>query len=767
MQLLMSSLRGIINVPRRVRARLGAKWCVVLLLIPPTVFGSIHFGPRAAMVVALSVLGCILASVIPRIIAKKDYTIAHPGTIITGLLLGLTLSAETPIYMIVVGALVAQLPGKYKPRWLGRNPFNPAALGRTAVAVLEFTDPLTSAAWKNADAISGASALFKDAGGHLRPALWTIFAGFNKGAIGETSEMMLLPVCILMLCFVVVKRQAAIAMIVTVPLLVISLPATSDIVGHAPWALNPLVYLLSSNTFLLATFFATDPMTTPRSRFGCVIFGVSVAVLGVLGRLYTTIPGMEMYAVLVGNMAVPVLDGTLWRKLFRRERPQFSMADGSTVEVPVPIDDSLAPGARFAVESFFATNGGEEPEIPDKGELVRLPSALCDEPFAVFRKVVADATPENVLQIIRESGLRGCGGARFPVHRKWEAVLAEEKPRILVVNGQEGEPETFKDRFIMQNHARVAVEGMAILATVIEPEEIIFVVTSRCANAVRQIKAAVDELRATREGAALPPIRVVPGADLYVCGEETALIQSLEPRRAEPQLRPPFPFQSGLRGLPTLVQNVETVSWLPSIVQHGPEWFRGTGGGVQLVSLSGAVRSPGVYEVETGTTLDEILKMGGGLAEGEELRAIAVGGPSSGLLPPTNLGLPFEHSALQDAGAALGTGAVRVFAKSECIVEEALKAARFFRDESCGRCTPCRVGTSEIVRLWERAAETQNAGDELGMINEVADVMRQASICGLGVAASNRVLLVVRHWPEVIQPHTADAEVERSQQCQV
>lgn len=293
---------------RRLRGRLGAKWCVILLLIPPALFGVWQFGLRAALVLTVSVVGCMVASALPRALAGEQYKWLHPGSLITGLLLGLTLSASTPVYMIVVGVLVAQLPGKYRWKLLKRNPFNPAALGRTAVAVLEFIDPAVHAAWDKVDGVSGASALFKDAGGHLRPYLADVFCGFTRGAIGETSDLVLLPVGVLLLWLVVVKRDAALAMICSVPLLVLALPPGADVVGHAPWAMNPAMYLFSSNTLLLAFFFATDPVTTPHTRVGGLLFGIGVAVIGVYGRLYTTIPGAEMYGILAMNLAAPGLD---------------------------------------------------------------------------------------------------------------------------------------------------------------------------------------------------------------------------------------------------------------------------------------------------------------------------------------------------------------------------------------------------------------------------------------------------------------------------
>lgn len=301
-------LRKLNTEIRHLRGRLGAKWSVVLLLIPPSLFGIWQFGPRAALVLAVAVAGSMLAGILPRVLAREDFELFHPGSIITGLLLGLTLSASTPVYMIVVGVLVAQLPGKVRWKRLKRNLFNPAALGRTAVAVLEFIDPSVYAAWDKVDGVTGASALFKDAGGHLRPYFSDVFIGMTRGAIGETSDLILIPTGMLLMWLVVVKRDAPLAMICTVPLLVLALPPGADIVGHAPWVMNPAMYFFSSNTLLLALFFATDPFTTPHTRVGGLLFGMGAAVIGVCGRLYTTIPGAEMYGILIMNLATPWLD---------------------------------------------------------------------------------------------------------------------------------------------------------------------------------------------------------------------------------------------------------------------------------------------------------------------------------------------------------------------------------------------------------------------------------------------------------------------------
>ena len=776
--MIFRSLRSVTRQLRQLRGRLGSKWCLIALLIPPAVFGVWQFGPRAALVLAVSIIGCMVAGALPRLLAGESYQLLHPGSLITGLLLGLTLSATTPAYMIVVGVLVAQLPGKFRWKLWKRNPFNPAALGRTAVAVLEFIDPGVHTAWDKVDVVTGASALFKDAGGHLRPYLSDVFLGFTRGAIGETSDAILIPVGVLLLWLVVVKRDATLAMICAVPLLVLALPPGADVVGHAPWAMNPVMYLFSSNTLLLAFFFASDPVTTPHTRMGGLLFGIGVAAIGVCGRLYTTIPGAEMYGILAMNLAAPGLD-RIGRAVSGLRSPTAASVE-PVFKLPVlqPADATIAAKAsdsagqsaasRFGAASFYDALSDEsytESDIPETGVMPRLASVEADEPFATFRRILTEENREQVLETVRGSGLQGYGGAYFPVALKWDSVRSQPGPRVMIVNGQEGEPETFKDRYLMRNHPAVVIEGVAIAAWAVEASDVIIVVTSRCETGRLALSEALEQLRRTVGDAALPSIRIVTGPDLYVVGEETALIEFLESRRGEPQLRPPFPTERGLWGRPTLVQNVETVSWLPAIFRNGADWFLADGHGLKLVSLVGAVQRPGIYEVPLGIRLGDILNLGGGPPRGDEVQAFAVGGPSGAFIPASCSDAAFLQSELKTTGTILGTGAVRIVSTRECLLREALESVRFFRDESCGRCTPCRVGTVQMARIWLRIMKGDATQEDVRLIEELADVVRMTSICGLGVAAPARMLSILLHWPELVEQHLSTNGEDRCPIC--
>lgn len=300
---------------RRIRRTLGAKWCTFILLLPLAVFGSVYFGWQAFWVLLVSTLSAMVAGALIQWSNHGPLHWFNPGTMITGLLIGLTLSPQTPFYMIIVGGFVAEYLGKQALPVLSggriKYLFNPAVLGRSAIAILESYDPIPYA-----DISTGASLLFKETGGLIPPNYWDAFLGLTKGAIGETSTLLLLIVGTLMLRYVVIKREAAIAMILTVPVMVFALPDTVEIIGHAPWVSGPLVYLLGGPTLLMAFFFLTAPETSPNTLRGGIIFGIGVGVLSVLGRMYTSIPGAEMYAILIMNLSVPWLNKRSLRYAF-------------------------------------------------------------------------------------------------------------------------------------------------------------------------------------------------------------------------------------------------------------------------------------------------------------------------------------------------------------------------------------------------------------------------------------------------------------------
>lgn len=293
----------------RWRAAYGAKNCVIQLLILPTVFGLFYFGVDALFVVATSVSVCYLTGIFICRLENRHFKWNHSGSVLTGLLIGLTCGTATPLYMIVVGSVVAEFLGKVVLRGWRGNYLNPAVVGRSAIAILETVDPI-----KYADLSSGASTLFKNAGGLIEPEYIDPFLGLTRGSIGETSALILFITGFIMLRYVVIKWHASIAMIITVAVAVAVLPVTSEIVGHAPWVVDPVLFLIGGPTLLLALFFVTDPATTPNTVAGSIIFGIGVALFAVFGKLYTTIAGVEMYGILIMNALTPYLSQLTFEK---------------------------------------------------------------------------------------------------------------------------------------------------------------------------------------------------------------------------------------------------------------------------------------------------------------------------------------------------------------------------------------------------------------------------------------------------------------------
>jgi formate dehydrogenase len=351
---------------------------------------------------------------------------------------------------------------------------------------------------------------------------------------------------------------------------------------------------------------------------------------------------------------------------------------------------------------------------------------------------------EAVLDELDEAKLAGMGGAGFPAGRKWRAVRAQPAPRLLAVNADEGEPGTFKDRFYLERDPHRFFEGILIAAEVVQAEAAYVYVRDEY-TAIRAVLA--------QEVAHLPPggprIELRRGAGAYICGEESAMIESIEGKRGLPRHKPPLVFQHGLFGRPTLVNNVETLWWVRDILEHGAEWWalQGRRGrtGLRSFSVSGRVRSPGVKLAPAGITAAELIaEFCDGMAEGHRLRAYLPGGASGGILPAALADLPLDFGALEPHGCFIGSAAVVVLSDQDDLKAAALNLMRFFRHESCGQCTPCRLGTAKAAALMERPHW------DTALLRDLSAAMRDASICGLGQAAPNPVLSLLRHFPEVV-----------------
>ncbi len=353
---------------------------------------------------------------------------------------------------------------------------------------------------------------------------------------------------------------------------------------------------------------------------------------------------------------------------------------------------------------------------------------------------------EQLLVTMENSGLRGLGGAGFPAGRKWRIVGAEAGPRLMAVNIDEGEPGTFKDRFYLERDPHRFLEGMLIAAWAVGIAEIYIYLRDEYHGCRALLEAELARLAAEPPVSGLPQIHLRRGAGAYICGEESAMIESIEGKRGMPRLRPPYVAQVGLFGRPTLEHNFETLYWVREIVEKGADWFAAQGRhgrkGLRSFSVSGRVREPGVKLAPAGITITELIEeYCGGMQEGHNFYAYLPGGASGGILPAAMGDIPLDFDTLQEYGCFIGSAAVIVLSDRDTAVGAARNMMAFFKDESCGQCTPCRNGTAKALGLIEQPKW------DTGLLAELSAVMRDASICGLGQAAPNPVDCVVKYFP--------------------
>jgi len=353
-------------------------------------------------------------------------------------------------------------------------------------------------------------------------------------------------------------------------------------------------------------------------------------------------------------------------------------------------------------------------------------------------------TREELISIVSDAGLRGLGGAGFPTGRKWSLVSAEPAPRLMAVNGDEGEPGTFKDRFYLGQDPHRFIEGMLIGAWVVEAKEVYFYLRDE----YPEIRLLVEQELAKAEKAGLTKFSKVimrRGAGAYICGEESAMIESIEGKRGLPRHRPPYVAQVGLFGRPTLEHNVETLFWIRDIIEKGPAWFTSQGRrerkGFRSFSVSGRVKNPGVKLAPAGISIQELIdEYCGGMYDGETFKGYLPGGASGGILPASMNDIPLDFGTLEKYGCFIGSHAVVILSDKDDMKAVALNLMKFFEDESCGQCTPCRAGTEKAVKLMAQGPWNE------ALLNELAGAMRDASICGLGQAASNPLTSVFKYF---------------------
>ena len=394
-----------------------------------------------------------------------------------------------------------------------------------------------------------------------------------------------------------------------------------------------------------------------------------------------------------------------------------------------------------------AQRGDTHAHVPD---YVDYDAYVKDGGYKLLQKLRSgELKTEDLLKSLDDASLRGLGGAGFPTGRKWRAVLGEPGPRLMAVNGDEGEPGTFKDRIYLNSDPHRFLEGTLIAAHVVEASDVYIYIRD-------EYPAAREILE--REIAKLPPggpvLHMRRGAGAYICGEESSLLESIEGKRGLPRHKPPYPFQVGLFGLPTLINNIETLWWVRDIVEKGAEWWKSHGRndrhGLRSYSVSGRVKNPGMKLAPAGITVRELIdEFCGGMADGHTFRAYLPGGASGGILPASMDDIPLDFGTLEKYGCFIGSAAVIILSEQDSVKGAALNLMRFFEDESCGQCTPCRVGTQKAALLMQQPVWNRE------LLEELSQAMRDASICGLGQAASNPLTSVIKYFPDEFLPKEA------------
>ena len=413
------------------------------------------------------------------------------------------------------------------------------------------------------------------------------------------------------------------------------------------------------------------------------------------------------------------------------------------------VDHATPEAAQAALDS-----GDLHPVVPDYEGFEAYRAAGG---YDTVRELRANGDWERVQATVAKSGLRGLGGAGFPSGKKWGFVRGYPGPRVMAVNGDEGEPGTFKDRWYLERTPHLFLEGMLIAAWAVEAERVYLYMRDEYPAVLHILRTEIAALEAA--GIVAPGfVDLRRGAGAYICGEESAMIESIEGKRGLPRHRPPYVAQHGIFGQPTLVHNVETCHWIARICREGPEVLssheKNGRRGLRSYSVSGRVADPGVHVLPAGSTIRDVIAAAGGMAEGHAFRAYQPGGPSSGLLPASLDDVPLDFDTLQPHGSFIGSAAVVVLSDHDSARDAALNMLRFFEAESCGQCTPCRVGCEKAVKLMQADRwDTE-------LLEDVCQAMVDASICGLGQAAPNPIRLVMKHFPEEVGGHGAEPDHE-------
>ena len=454
--------------------------------------------------------------------------------------------------------------------------------------------------------------------------------------------------------------------------------------------------------------------------------------------------------------------------------PQGVLYEGVAPDDAAAIIDSLEgePVARLQANTeapFYARQVKVVLEHSGKLNPESLESYLAAGGYTALIKAVTEMTPAQVLDEVMRSGLRGRGGAGYRTGLKWSTVAkAQGSPKYVVCNGDEGDPGAFMDRSVMEDYPYRVIEGMTIAAYAVGASEGFLYVRAEYPLAVKRLQLAIRQaqrhnlLGSNILGTSFSfTVQIRLGAGAFVCGEETALIASIEGNRGQPRPRPPYPAEAGLWGKPTLINNVESYGNIVPIIREGADWYASIGTekshGTKVFALSGRIVNTGLIEVPMGMTLREIVyDIGGGIPDGKALKAIQTGGPSGGCIPAQYLDMPVDYESLLKLGSFMGSGGMIIMDETSCMVDVAQYFMEFCMSESCGKCIPCRVGTAQMYDLLKKITSGTATLDDLAQLEELCDLVKNTSLCGLGQAAPNPVLSTLRYFREEYLAHIVE-----------
>lgn len=438
------------------------------------------------------------------------------------------------------------------------------------------------------------------------------------------------------------------------------------------------------------------------------------------------------------------------------------------IALDIPVDNILYESGTFFKKQLrlVLRNAG-------KIDPNRIQDYIAVGGYGALAKCLTSLAPQGVINEILTSGLRGRGGAGFPTGQKWRLVArAHNTPKYIVANLDEGDPGVYANRSLAEADPHAIIEGMLIAAYAIGAEKGYIYIRSEYPQAIQTLQKAIQQAKAMSllgnnifETPFKFDIELRLGAGAFVAGEETAILASVEGKRAMPRPRPPYPANSGLYQKPTLIQNVETLANIPLIIQNGADWFCKTGtqkcSGTKCFSVTGKIKNPGIIEVPMGMTLREVIfDIGGGVPNGKKFKAVLIGGPSGGCLPEQLLETKIDYDSLVKVGAIMGSGGIVVLDEDDCMVDTARYFTEFCVDESCGRCTPCRAGLPRMLEVFERIVHGQGEMSDIGTLEKASTFIRDASLCGLGQTAPNPVITTLRYFKNEYMQHILDKTCE-------